>query len=101
MWNEDRFSKPSWAEQMAERRVCRYGYDPFEEEYSSYLLENEDEYKEEEIEEMEAESGGMDAWSDEQKRKIAPAILAGYAELERKHGFHFSDEVKAKWRAYL
>lgn len=90
MWNEDRFSRPSWSEKMAERRICRYGYDPYE----------EYEYEEEDLEEMEAESNGFDDWTVEQKRKIAPAILEGYAELEKK-GFHFSDEAKAKWRAYL
>ncbi len=92
MWNEDRFSRPSWSERMAERRICRYGYDPYEE-YG---------YEEEDLEEMEAESNGngFDDWTVEQKRKIAPAILEGYAELEKK-GFHFSDEAKAKWRAYL
>lgn len=95
MWNEDRFSRPSWSERMAERRICRYGYDPYEVEA--------EEIEEEDLEEMEAESnggGGFDDWTVEQKRKIAPAILAGYAELEKK-GFHFSDEAKAKWRAYL
>ena len=92
MWNEDRFSKPSWAERMAERRICRYGYDPYEVEAE----ETEGEYPEEE----ESHGGGFDDWTVEQKIKIAPAILNGYAELEKK-GFHFSDEVKAKWRAYL
>lgn len=76
-------------------------------EYHRYLEENEREFEEEELDELEeeVEEGEehhfWDNWTTEQKKVFAVQALKTYAELETKYHFHYTEEQKNRWRAYL
>lgn len=83
-------------------------------EYHHYLEENERELEEEELDELEEELDEneeeldeseehhfWDEWPDERKKKFAAQALKTYEELETKYHFHYTEEQKNRWRAYL
>ena len=78
-------------------------------EYHRYFEENEREFEEEELDELEEEMEEneneehhfWDNWTTEQKKVFAAQALKTYAELETKYHFHYTEEQKNRWRAYL